>query len=200
MIAIIDYGRGNLRSVHKAFLSLGFQAEIVSQPIQLKGASGIVLPGVGAFGDGMAQLAMRGFPEMIQDRVRVGVPFLGICLGLQLLFEESEEAPGVKGLSILKGKVVRFQGDYKIPQMGWNQVNFKQSVSVTEGIPGNTYFYFVHSYYVKPEFESLVLGETVYNTVFASAVKKANILGFQFHPEKSQKYGLQLIKNWGKSC
>ncbi|MBN2143676.1 MAG: imidazole glycerol phosphate synthase subunit HisH [Candidatus Aureabacteria bacterium] len=200
MIHIIDYGRGNLRSVHKAFLSLGLQAEIVNQPEKLNSASGIVLPGVGAFGDCMSQLENKGFPEIMIERIGKGVPFLGICLGLQLLFEESEESPGVRGLSLLKGKVVRFQGCYKIPQMGWNQVQFRQNAPFVEGIPEKSYFYFVHSYKVEPGDQSVMLGETDYHGHYVSAVNRANMLGFQFHPEKSQKDGLRLLKNWGESC
>ena len=201
MIGIIDYGAGNLRSVTKAFAFLDFNPRIVADPNDLKDLSGIVLPGVGAFGDGMRGLTSKGFVEPLLERVAKGVPFLGICLGLQFLFESSEESPGIPGLSLLKGKVKRFKGGYKIPHMGWNQVQFSgvDCLPIESKIDSN-YFYFVHSYYAKPDETEIIWGETDYHGSFTSAVKKENILAVQFHPEKSQNLGLELLKEWGNLC
>ncbi len=203
-IGIVDYGRGNLRSVFKALQFLGFEAVIVKEPAKLESCARIILPGVGAFGDGMTQVEKLGFREVLIQRIRAGVPFLGICLGLQLLFESSEESTGVSGLSVFKGQVPRFQGAIKVPHMGWNQVAFASDKDpkseLTRNIPQNSYFYFVHSYFVKPESKEIVFGKTNYGSEFASAIRKDNVCAVQFHPEKSQSAGLQFLKNWGSAC
>lgn len=202
MIGIIDYGRGNIRSVFKAFKFLGLEVKILSSKADFSDVSRLVLPGVGSFGDGMNQLNTLDFSDSIKKAVNKGIPFLGICLGLQLLFEESEESPGISGLSLLKGKVEKFQGDFKIPQMGWNTVNFHNlnSSAILENIPQDTFFYFVHSYKVVPQNKETIWGETDYFGKYVSAVQSDNLLAVQFHPEKSQDFGLQLLKNWGCSC
>jgi glutamine amidotransferase len=199
-IGIVDYGRGNLRSVFKALQFLDFEVLLVREPRQLRDCGKIILPGVGAFGDGMHQLEQLGFREILVERIKASVPFLGICLGLQLLFESSEESPGIGGLSIFKGRVPRFQQILKVPHMGWNQVVFAREHALTQDIPQNSYFYFVHSYFVKPESEALVFGKTNYGDAFTSCVQKDNVCAVQFHPEKSQKLGLQFLKNWGQAC
>ena len=203
-IGIVDYGRGNLRSVFKALQFLGFEALIVKEPSKLESCAKIILPGVGAFGDGMAQLEKLGFREVLTQRIQAGVPFLGICLGFQLLFESSEESAGVSGLSVFKGRVPRFQGAVKVPHMGWNQVTFAEEKDkqneFTRNIPQSSYFYFVHSYFVKPESKKIVFGKTNYGVEFASAILKDNVCALQFHPEKSQAVGLQFLKNWGGAC
>jgi len=199
-IGIVDYGRGNLRSVFKALQFLGFEALIVNNPDKLKHCEKIILPGVGAFGDGMAQLEKLGFREALIERIEAGVPFLGICLGLQLLFESSEESLGISGLSIFKGRVLRFQGDLKVPHMGWNQVAFAKDNALTQNIPQNSYFYFVHSYFVKPESKEIIFGKTNYEIEFTSIIRKDNVCAVQFHPEKSQALGLQFLKNWNNAC
>jgi len=201
MIAVIDYNRGNIASVYNALIYLGYDALIVQNPDKLFNASKVILPGVGAFGDGMQQLEKSGFAEAIPEIIKKGVSFLGICLGLQLLFESSEETPGIQGLSIFKGKVEKFKGDFKIPHMGWNQVNFgNKNSSLTKGIKNNNYFYFVHSFMIKNCEESIISGKTDYYSTFISAVEKDNVSAFQFHPEKSQEAGLKLLKNWVELC
>lgn len=201
MIAVIDYRRGNIRSVAKALEFLGFNTRIIQTPEEGMDADRIILPGVGAFQDGMEQLNKLGFTEFIKDRVKMGVPFLGICLGLQLLFESSEESTGIEGLSLLKGKVLRFQGNFKIPHMGWNQMKFrKNDLPVFQNIQDESYFYFVHSYKAHPEDKSIIIGTTDYYSDVTCAVQKENITAFQFHPEKSQDSGLKLLKNWVELC
>jgi len=204
MIAIVDYGMGNLRSVKKAFEKLGFPATVTRNREQILNSDGLVLPGVGAFGDCMKNLEEYGLVEPIKTFIEGGKPFLGICLGLQLLFEESEESPGVGGLGILRGKVVRFprssEERLKIPHMGWNQVKMKGELSILEGIPQESWFYFVHSYYPKPGDESVSAGKTRYGMEFTSAVQKENIFACQFHPEKSSILGLRILKNFALMC
>jgi imidazole glycerol-phosphate synthase subunit HisH len=184
IIAVIDYGMGNLRSVEKALKVAGGKAKVNSDPAYLKKADKIVFPGVGAFGEAMAELKRRKLEEPIKDAVRRGTIFLGLCLGLQLLFEKSEEDPGVKGLSILKGKVRRFRS-----------VTDKNS-KILKGVPGGSYMYFVHSYYVDPEDKGAALTTTNYGFKFISSVCKDNIYAFQFHPEKSQALGLKVLENF----
>lgn len=199
MITVIDYGSGNLRSVEKGFLKAGFDVKVTNRPEDVRNAGAIVLPGVGAFRDCMQELTKLGLTDVIVEAINKGVPYLGICLGLQILFEESEEFGSTKGLGVLKGKVVRFRSDeLKIPQMGWNQLNIKKNAALFNEIPDKSYFYFVHSYYVVPEDESIISTTTDYGIEFTSSVCRDNIYAVQFHPEKSQALGLQMLRNFGK--
>jgi len=199
-IAVIDYGMGNLRSVQKALQLVGAKARITSRPEDLKKADKLVFPGVGAFGEAMAELDKLGLTMPIRDAIASGKYFLGLCLGLQLLFEKSEEAPGVKGLAVLKGQVKRFKfkdAALKVPHMGWNTLNYRRrNEPILKGIPSNSYVYFVHSYYVKPKDAGAALTTTEYGIEFVSGVRKDNVCGFQFHPEKSQDLGLKILKNF----
>lgn len=197
MIAIIDYGMGNLRSVEKAFLKVGVTAKVVSEAKALEDAMAIVLPGVGAFKDCMRNLEEKGLIESILKSIQKGKPYLGICLGLQVLFTESEEFGIYSGFDIFKGKVIRFQIDLKVPHMGWNTVKLVKKPPIFEGIKDETYFYFVHSYYVVPQNENIIAGTTDYEITFTSMIWKNNIFATQFHPEKSQEMGLKLLKNFG---
>lgn len=197
MIAIIDYGMGNLRSVEKGFLKVGVDAKVVTDPRSVNDAEAIVLPGVGAFRDCIKNLDQMKLIEPILKSVRNGKPYLGICLGLQMLFTESEEFGVYKGLDVLKGKVVRFQVDLKVPHMGWNTVRLLGKPPIFDGIKDETYFYFVHSYYVAPDDEGIIAGTTDYGMTFTSMVWKDNIIATQFHPEKSQETGLKILKNFG---
>ncbi|MBF8301814.1 MAG: Imidazole glycerol phosphate synthase subunit HisH [Candidatus Dadabacteria bacterium] len=204
MIAIVDYGMGNLRSVKKAFESLGFLPTVTRNPEETLNSDGLVLPGVGAFGDCMKNLEDFGLVDPIKSFINTGKPFLGICLGLQLLFEESEESPDVKGLRILKGKVIRFprfdEERLKVPHMGWNQVEVERTLSVLKGIPGGSWFYFVHSYFPEPEDSSVIAGKTQYGIEFTSAIEKDNVFACQFHPEKSSTLGLRILENFAVMC
>jgi imidazole glycerol-phosphate synthase subunit HisH len=197
MIAIIDYGMGNLRSVEKGFLKVGVDAKVVTDPRSVDDAEAVVLPGVGAFRDCMKNLDRLKLIEPILKSVRNGKPYLGICLGLQMLFTESEEFGVYKGLDVLKGKVVRFQVDLKVPHMGWNTVRLLAKPPIFDGIKDESYFYFVHSYYVAPDDEGITAGTTDYGITFTSMVWKDNIIATQFHPEKSQETGLKILKNFG---
>jgi glutamine amidotransferase len=204
MIAIIDYGMGNLRSVQKGFEKAGLYAVVTSDPKVVMEAERVVLPGVGAFPDCMRNLEQGGFVEPLLRVIREGRPFLGICLGLQLLFTESEEFGVHKGLNIIPGRVVRFpegmtdnDEELKVPHMGWNQLSFKRHAPVFEGITEGTNFYFVHSFYVQPEDSSVIATTTNYGIEFCSSVWKDNIVATQFHPEKSQEKGLAILKNFG---
>jgi glutamine amidotransferase len=200
MIAIVDYGMGNLRSVEKAIARTGAAVRVTSDPRQIGEARGVVLPGVGAFGACMENLASRGLVEPVRDAVASGKPFLGICLGLQLLFEESEEFGPVRGLGILPGRVVRFGGSaldgLKIPQMGWNRLKIRRSGGELAGIDEGAYVYFVHSYYVVPSQPDLIAATTDYGVEFAAAIAWENVFACQFHPEKSQGVGLRLLANF----
>ncbi len=198
MIVVVDYGRGNLRSVQKAFEYLGYNAVITSDPEVILKADKVVLPGVGAFGDCMDNLRKMGLAEAVLDFVRSGKPFLGICLGLQLLFTYSEEFGPVEGLGIVKGKVVRFAKGMKIPHMGWNQIEIVNKNPLLEGVKDGDYFYFVHSYYVVPDEDSVTATVTDYGVKFVSMINKDNIFATQFHPEKSQKKGLLILDNFAK--
>jgi glutamine amidotransferase len=206
MIAIIDSGIANLRSVEKGFARVGYEAKIVEDPRLLREAAGIVLPGVGAFADGIAKLMDHGFIEPLRRAIDQGKPVLGICLGLHFLFSESEEFGLHKGLDLLPGRVRRFAdgvpdpaspgGHLKVPHMGWNRVREERPVPILAGLPENPYFYFVHSYYVEPADPGVVAGTTEYGIRFTSVIWRDNLFATQFHPEKSQASGLQLLKNF----
>jgi glutamine amidotransferase len=200
MILIIDYGMGNLRSVEKAFTYLGHKAVVSDDPSLLKEADGAVLPGVGAFGDAMRELDMRGFIPIVRSMVEGGKPFLGICLGCQLLFEASQEDPGVIGLALLEGEVIRFPDEVKIPHMGWNDARIRKSHPILKGVDDGSFFYFVHSYYVSLRDEKDALTMTDYGLDFASGVARDNLVAFQFHPEKSSKTGLRILDNFAGMC
>lgn len=205
MIAIIDYGMGNLRSVQKGFEQVGFPAEITSDPAALLGADKIVLPGVGAFRDCINNLEQGGFVEPILKIIAEGRPFLGICLGLQLLFTESEEFGIHKGLGVIPGRVVRFpegmseQGQkLPVPHMGWNQILLRQPSPLFDSIDNGSNVYFVHSYYVKPEDSTVVAATCNYGIEFCAAIRHDNVMATQFHPEKSQGVGLKMLKNFAE--
>ena len=199
MIAIIDCGTGNLRSVQKAFERYYPDSRIVTTPAEIASAGKLVLPGVGAFGDGIRNLRARGLEAPLLEKARAGTPLLGICVGLQLLFTESEEKGRHAGLNLIPGRVLRFPEGLKIPQIGWNQVAVQPSgQALFKGVPDNTDFYFDHSYYVKPDNPYDAAGLTDYGFSYASAVCRGTIMGIQFHPEKSQKAGLMLIDNFCK--
>jgi glutamine amidotransferase len=198
MITIVDYGVGNLRSVQKALERVGAEAVVSSDPVVLDDALGVVLPGVGAFGDGMDHLRARDLVGPVLRQVEEGKPLLGICLGMQLLFEESEEMGYHQGLGLLPGKVVRFpESDLKVPHIGWNQLQFPIS-PLLGGIDDGAYAYFVHSYYPVPEESGDVLATTDYGVEFASVVGRGRVWGAQFHPEKSQEVGLRLLENFAR--
>lgn len=198
MIAIIDYGAGNLQSVKKAFDFIGAESVITDNPEIINACDRILLPGVGSFGDAMDSMAKSGLVDTVKQNALSGKPFLGICLGLQLLFEESEESPGVKGLGIFKGKIKKFSSDMglKIPHIGWNSLEIKQKDGIFKNIPENSYVYFVHSYYLHAEDENDIATITNYGIDFHSAVGKNNIFATQFHPEKSGDVGLQILRNF----
>jgi imidazole glycerol-phosphate synthase subunit HisH len=200
MIVIVDYGMGNLRSVEKAFAFLGHPVTISNDPEDIERASGIVLPGVGAFGDAMHELNGRGLKGPLRGAIGSGVPFLGICLGYQLLCDESEESPGVAGLGILPGRVVKFPAGVKVPHMGWNDTCHVREHPVLAGVEEGAFFYFVHSYYVQPSRPEHVLTTTEYGAEFASGAALDNLVGFQFHPEKSSGPGMHLLENFACLC
>lgn len=198
MIAIIDYDAGNIKSVEKALKFLGQEAVATRDRGVILGADKVILPGVGAFGDAMGKLEKSGLDEVIREVVRRKTPFLGICLGLQLLFESSEESPGVKGLGVLKGKIVRLPENegLKIPHMGWNSLKFPRSGRLFAGLSEDPYVYFVHSYYLRAEDEEIVTAVTEYGTEIHASVEKENVFACQFHPEKSSDTGIQILKNF----
>jgi glutamine amidotransferase len=202
MIAIVDYGIGNLRSVQKALERVGATAIVTSDPADLDAAQGIVLPGVGAFGDGMELLRTRDLIAPVLRQVTAGKPLLGICLGMQLLFEESEEMGRHQGLGVLPGRVVRFpEGDLKVPHIGWNQLQKtgdNRARTLLAGVATGAYAYFVHSYYVQPDNDRDIVATTEYGLAFASVVGRDHIFGAQFHPEKSQEVGLRLLENYAR--
>lgn len=197
-VAIIDYGVGNLRSVEKAFAATGTEALVTSNESVLRGAGRLVLPGVGAFAACMRELSSRGFDELIRERVNEGTPLLGVCVGMQMLFEESEEFGKTVGLGLLRGCVRRFPGDLTVPQVGWNQVQQRGNHPLLANIADNAFFYFVHSYSCEPDNPSVVVGETEYGVLYPSVVVQENISGVQFHPEKSQAAGLRLLANFAR--
>jgi len=215
MIAIVDYGMGNLRSVQKAIERMGGCAVITAEAEVLDEAQGVILPGVGAFGDAMENLRARRLVEPVLRQIQAGKPFLGICLGMQLLFEESEEMGQHQGLGVFAGRVVRFvqrskeeksctsapllpcpPAPLRVPHIGWNQLHIRQESPLLAGVPDGGYAYFVHSYYVLPADETLVLATTDYGVEFASVVGSENLFGAQFHPEKSQEVGLRMLRNF----
>ena len=204
-IVIIDYGMGNLRSVQKAFEQVGCQAVVTADPAVAARAEKLVLPGVGAFRDCMRNLTEGGFVVPIKAHIAAGKPFLGICLGLQLLFAESEEFGRHPGLGIIPGKVVRFPDGaqeggevLKVPHMGWNRISIHRPAPLYQGVPDGSYVYFVHSYYVVPDDPAVIATETGYGQPFCSSIWRDNVMATQFHPEKSQAVGLQMLKNFGE--
>ena len=198
MIAIIDYDAGNIKSVEKALKTLGQEVVVTRDPEVILNADKVILPGVGAFGDAMGKLHDYGLVEVIHKVVEKNTPFLGICLGLQLMFESSEETPGVVGLGILKGKIVKIpeNGDLKIPHMGWNSLHFQNEGRLFANLPQDSYVYFVHSYYLQAEDERIVKATTDYSTCIHASVEKDNVFACQFHPEKSSDVGLTILKNF----
>ena len=198
MIAIIDYDAGNIKSVEKALIALGEETVITRDREVILNADGVILPGVGAFGDAMARLSEYGLVSVIKECVEKGIPFLGICLGLQLMFESSEESPGVEGLGLLKGKILRIpsDGSLKIPHIGWNNLKFPNKGRLFAGIKEDSYVYFVHSYYLKAEDEDIVMATTDYGTLIHASVEKDNVFACQFHPEKSSEVGMTILKNF----
>ena len=203
MISIVDYGMGNLRSVEKGFTSQGIEVRVTEDPGDIEGSSGLVLPGVGAFGDCVRNLRERSMTGPIKDFIASGRPFLGICLGFQVLFESSEEAPGEEGLGIFGGKVVRFcvaEKKLKVPHMGWKRVSAPEQTRILEGIPQQSWFYFVHSYHVVSDEPGADVLLSDYGGEFEAGVISGNLSAFQFHPEKSSDYGLMILRNFSKLC
>lgn len=198
MIAIIDYGAGNLRSVAKAIAKLGYEAHVTSNPDDVLNADVVVLPGVGAAGDTMNSLRQLGMVEPIRRVIARGRPFFGVCLGLQVLFTDSEEGSGQRCLDIIPGKVRRLPPHLKVPQIGWNQVRQRLAHPLFDGIPDGANLYFVHSYYADPEDQAVIAGETDYGVTFPSIIIKGNIVATQFHPEKSGDLGLRMYYNFLK--
>ncbi len=200
MIAIIDYQMGNLRSVQKGFEKVGHAAEITSDPLVLAAADRIVLPGVGGFQDAIAELRRRDLVAPIQDAIAAGKPFLGICLGLQLLFDVSYEDGEHEGMGIVPGRVVRFDvpPGYKVPHMGWNEARIVRQVPILDGIEDGSHFYFVHSYYVVPDDRDFVAVEVDYGQPFCAMICRDNLMATQFHPEKSQAKGLHILRNFAE--
>jgi imidazole glycerol phosphate synthase glutamine amidotransferase subunit len=200
MIEIIDYGAGNLRSVVKGFETVGAEARLCQDPAALAQADGVVFPGQGSFATAGERLATLGFVEPLKQYLAQDRPYLGICLGLQLLFESSEEAPSASGLGVLKGSNTRFQPGKKVPHMGWNSVSWKKHSPFFAGIPDESFFYFIHSFYPVPQDPTVIAGETEYEEVFCSAVQIGNLAAIQFHPEKSQVLGIRLLQNFVEVC
>lgn len=198
MIAIIDYDAGNIKSVEKALQKLGADVVITKEAEVILNADKVILPGVGAFGDAMTNLMKYGLDEVIRQVVAKGTPFLGICLGLQLLFERSDETPGVKGLGVLKGEILRIpeKEELKIPHMGWNSLHFQNDGRLFRGLEEQSYVYFVHSYYLKAIEEEIVKATTNYSVNIHASVEKGNVFACQFHPEKSSDVGLKILKNF----
>jgi len=196
MIAIIDYGMGNLKSVVNACIKLGAEVEITSEKEAIKHSKALILPGVGAFGKCIANLKGLKLLDVIKGMIQDNKLYLGICLGMQVLFDESEESPGVSGMGIIKGTVPRFKDTMKVPHMGWNSITKLKDHDILKGIKSGEHFYFVHSYYCQPEEEGVIVTTTTYGIAFASSVQKDNLFACQFHPEKSQTTGLHLLKNF----
>lgn len=201
MIALIDYGMGNIHSVKKALESCGAKVLVTNNPADILSCEKIVLPGVGAFDDAMLELEKQGLVSVIKSEIKTKKPFLGICLGMQLLFENSEEAKTKKGLGILKGRVKRFlKTSFKVPHMGWNQIKFNPECPMFKGMADNSYVYFCHSYYPEPKDKSVNAATCDYGVDFTAGVWQGNVYGVQFHPEKSQVTGLKIIDNFINLC
>ena len=200
MIVVVDYGMGNLRSVEKAFSFLGHRVTVSREPAAVAEATGIVLPGVGSFGDAVNELQVRGLLPALKEAIRAEKPFLGICLGYQLLCGSSEESPGVNGLGVLPGRVLRFPPRVKVPHMGWNDISMAANHPVLAGVEEGSFFYFVHSFYVVREREEDVLTTTDYGLPFASGAAFGSVVAFQFHPEKSSQPGLRILDNFAHWC
>lgn len=200
LIAIIDYGVGNLASVQNAFRQVGYETLITSQPEQILKAERVVLPGVGAFADGMASLRKSGLDQVVYELVKREIPLLGVCLGMQMLFTDSEEDGIHNGLNLIPGRVRRFDlpSGYKVPHMGWNQISVRPDSRLFKGIPDHSYFYFVHSYYTQPENMDVSAAQSHYGIEFTCAVETGNVMGAQFHPEKSGRLGLAVLRNFGE--
>ena len=198
-VGIIDYGVGNLRSVEKAFAATGCTAVISSDEKVLRLAERLVLPGVGAFGACMKDLNERGFDDLVRERVAKGTPLLCVCVGMQMLFDESEEFGTTPGLRLLRGRVRRFAGDLVVPQVGWNQIRQRVTHPLFDGIVDGAFFYFVHSYYCEPTENEVIVSETDYGVAYPSGVAQENLCGVQFHPEKSQAVGLKLLSNFARA-
>lgn len=198
MIAIIDYDAGNIKSVEKALRRLGQDVKVTRDREEILHADKVILPGVGSFGDAMEKLVNYGLKDVIYEVVDKNIPFLGICLGMQLLFERSDETPGVEGLGILKGEILRIPETFglKIPHMGWNSLNFHGNGKLFKGLPSEPYVYFVHSYYLKAEEEEIVTATAEYSTCIHASVEKGQVFGCQFHPEKSSDIGIQILQNF----
>ncbi len=198
MVAIIDYDAGNIKSVEKALRFLGQEVQVTRDREQILHADKVILPGVGAFGDAMKKLCQYGLIDVIKETADKGTPFLGICLGLQLLFDRSDEAPGVEGIGILKGEILKIpkKDELKIPHMGWNSLEFPRKGKLFDGLGQNPYVYFVHSYYLKAAEEEIVTATTDYGVLIHASVEKGNVFACQFHPEKSGDTGLQILKNF----
>ncbi|MDO9544782.1 MAG: imidazole glycerol phosphate synthase subunit HisH [Synergistaceae bacterium] len=200
MIAIIDYGAGNLQSVQNALDFIGCPGTVTSDPEEILSAEGAILPGVGAFGSAMAEMERKGLVDTVKIAAKSGKPFIGICAGMQLLFEESEESPGVSGLGVLRGKTLLFPSDkgLKIPHMGWNSIETKKKSRLLGKLSGPTYMYFVHSYYVKADDKEIVSAFSDYGTTFDAAVEQGNLFGCQFHPEKSGAEGISILRRFAE--
>ena len=198
MVAIIDYDAGNIRSVEKAVRYLGKEVTVTSEPEEILAADRVILPGVGAFGDAMKRLHAMGLVEVIRQAADRGTPFLGIFLGLQLLFEKSEESPGVPGLGLLQGEILRLpeHPGLKVPHIGWNSLKYPNPGRLFRGIPEDSYVYFVHSYYLKAQDEGIVTATTEYGTLVHASVESGNLFACQFHPEKSSETGLTILENF----
>lgn len=201
MIAVVDYGAGNLQSVKKALDFIGEKSVITAEKSVIEAAGGIILPGVGAFGDAMECMKRANLVSCIRAAALGERPFLGICLGLQLLFEGSQESPGAKGLGILKGEISKIPSDkHKVPHIGWNSLSIKNNSRIYEGLPGEAFVYFVHSYYLKAQEAAVVSATTEYAVTIDASVSKNNLFGVQFHPEKSGDVGLQMLRNFARLC
>lgn len=198
MVAIIDYDAGNIKSVEKAVIALGHEAVVTREREEILSAQHVILPGVGSFGDAMAKLEQYNLVDVIREVVERKIPFLGICLGLQLLFDSSEESPGIKGLGILPGRILRIpdQDDLKIPHIGWNSLSFPNRGRLFVGVPEHSYVYFVHSYYLQADEQEIVTAVTEYGTLIHASVEKENVFACQFHPEKSSAAGLKILENF----
>lgn len=203
MVAVIDYGAGNIKSVMNAMKSLGEESVLTADPAVIASAEHVILPGVGAFGDAMGRLRQAGLEQTIHEVCDKGTPFLGICLGLQLLFESSDETPGATGLGILPGKILRIpelvpgeESPRKIPQIGWNNLQYPREGRLFRDVPENSYVYFVHSYYLNSDDPSIVTATTQYGVTVEASVEKGNVFACQFHPEKSERVGMQILRNF----